>query len=92
VFKDKALCVFFGRELWSETFSPETLLFAGGPALGISSGDPMKEIVIVFQKGINTLSNLLVFMKSSIFRWSREKIRFLQSGKNKSRWGVMNHS
>jgi hypothetical protein len=28
--------------------SPVTLLFAGGSALGISSGDPMKEIVIIF--------------------------------------------
>jgi len=67
VFKDKALCVILAERCDLKR-SPVTLLFAGGSALGISSGDPMQEIVIVFQKGINTLSNLLVFMKSSIFR------------------------
>jgi hypothetical protein len=69
-----------------------TLLYAGGSALGIFSGDPMREIVIVFQMGINTLSSLLVFMKTQFFDSLEKKSGSLQPGKYKSQWGVMDHS
>jgi hypothetical protein len=37
------------------------------------SGDPMKRIVIVFKKGINTMSNLPVFLESSTLDCSEKK-------------------